>query len=269
VFNYKEIPSSGPIKSYIRKFWVLDHSNSQLYSDAKYALPNGCFTLAFISGAGLILESENRTSHINSGIFIVGQITKRLKVIVKPGSKAIMAQLAPWTPSLFTKLPLSELTGEFAALDLVNNSLYKAFSTIDISDENLLVQKVYHELENYFYETTDSCFIKTVVGMFMANLTDVPIKIADIASNTGYSKRYIEKKFSLHTGLSPKEMYSILRLRSVVNTLHGTGNKLSLTQLALEFGYFDQSHFIKAYTGIMDSLPGRFAVENYILPSPY
>lgn len=269
MFNYKEIATPDRIKSYIHKFWLLDHSSSSLYSDARYALPNGCFTLAFINGEGLILENGNGVANIKSGIYFIGQITKRLKIIIKPRSKAVMAQLSPWAPTLITKLPLSELTDQFAELNLVNKELYKTFSSIDISDEHLLVQKIYCELENYFCETNDSSFIRNVIGTFMASLPAIPLKISDIASDAGYSKRYIEKKFSRNIGLSLKEMYSILRLRSVVNALKRPDNKFSLTQLALEFGYFDQSHFIKTYTGILDSLPGRFEVEDYILPFNY
>lgn len=266
MFNYKEITTPDRIKSYIHKFWILDHSKSSLYSDARYALPNGCFTLAFINGDGLILEGGNKTTNISGGIYLIGQITKRLKIVVKPHTKAIMAQLSPWVPTLITTLPLNGLTDQFAELDLVNKALYKSFNNINISDENLLIYKIYHELENYFHETNDSSFIKNVINVFTASLPSMPLKIADIAAHTGYSKRYIEKKFSLNIGLSPKEMYSILRLRSVVNALKHPDNKFSLTQLALEFGYFDQSHFIKTYSGIMDSLPGKFEVENYILP---
>jgi AraC-like DNA-binding protein len=266
MFNYKEIATPGSIKSYIRKFWVLDHLNSPLFSDSKYALPNGCFTLAFISGKGIIIESANKATTIKSGIYLIGQVTKRLKITVNPYSKAILAQLNPWTPSLITRHSLSELIDQFAELDLVNKQLNKAFSAINISDENSLIPKIYNEMEDAFYETNDSYFIKHVVGIFTANLTDAPLKIADIALHTGYSKRYLEKKFSQNAGLSPKEMYSILRLRSVVNSLQHQAEKLSLTHLALEFGYFDQSHFIKTYAGIMHSQPGKFKASDYILP---
>ena len=266
MFNYKEITAAGSINNYIRKFWVLDHSTSPLYSDAKYALPNGCFTIAFISGGGVILESAEKKETITSGIYLIGQITKRLKVVVKPYSKAIMVQLPAWSPSLITKFPLSELTGQLVGFGMVNKALHKAFSNIDITDEHLLISRVYMELENYLYESHDSSFIKNTIRLFTANLTDTPLKISDIALNTGYSKRYVEKKFNLLTGLSPKEMYSILRMRSLVHTLHKSDNEMSLTKLGFEFGYFDQSHFIKAYTNIMGSLPKKFSAQEYILP---
>ncbi len=269
MFNYKEIPAPDRIKNYIRKFWILDHSNTPLYSDAKYALPNGCLTLAFVSGQGVMLENWTKPINIKNGIYLIGQITSRLKVTIKPYSKAIMAQLTPWAPALITKLPLNELTNQFAELNLVNKTLDKAFATLDLSNEDLLIQKICHELENYFHDTTGSSFIKNVISVFTASLPAIPVKMTDIAADTGYSKRYIEKKFNLHTGLSPKEMYSILRVRNIVDTLKRPDNKSTLTQLALTFGYFDQSHFIKMYSGIMDSLPGRFEVDDYILPFNY
>jgi AraC-like DNA-binding protein len=257
MLNYSEISAQDSMKHYIRKFWVLDHAGIAIFSEARHALPNGCCTLAFITGEGIILGD----THIKAGIYFFGQITRRLKIVVKPYTKAIMAQLNPWAPGLITKLPLHELTNSFASLDLVNPALYRAFSKVDITDENVLVQNVYRELEDYFRETNDSRLIHSVIGAFTPGSL---LKIADIAADTGYSKRYLEKKFSQHIGLSPKEMYSILRLRSVIDALPQP--KFSLTQLALQYGYFDQSHFIKIYTGVMESLPGKFEITDYILP---
>lgn len=266
MFNYYEIAAVKGFNSFIKKFWVLDHLNSQLYSHEKYALPNGCFTMAFIIGNGIILQNENINTTIKAGIYFTGQITKRLKLTVLPNTKAIMAQLQPWVPALITAFPMYELTNQVATLDIINKELHKAFSCIDISNDDELINILYTKIDNYRHYTYPYGLVKNVTQTLIDNVTDAPLKIADIAGKTGYSKRYIEKQFIMYTGLSPKEMYTIFRLRNVITGLYNQPGKLSLTQAALGAGYFDQSHFIKAYTNIMGSLPKKFTPGDYILP---
>jgi len=265
MFNYYEIAAVEHFNSLIRKFWVLDHSNSQLYSDEKHALPNGCFTLAFISGNGIMLQNENINTTIKAGIYFIGQISKRLKLTVQPYTKAIMVQLQPWAPALITAFPMYELTNRFTTLDIINKELHTAFTRIDITNDEALINAIYNKFEHYRHYNYQYGLVKNVTQTLIANVADAPLKIADVAVKTGYSKRYIEKQFSLHTGLSPKEMYNILRLRNVITGLYKQPGA-SLTQAALGAGYFDQSHFIKAYTNIMGSLPKKFAADDYILP---
>ncbi|HTD40430.1 MAG TPA: helix-turn-helix domain-containing protein, partial [Mucilaginibacter sp.] len=57
------------------------------------------------------------------------------------------------------------------------------------------------------------------------------------------------RKFKIYSGFSPK-MY--LRLTRLQNALKQYGHDKTLTQIAYECGYYDQSHFIhdvKAFTG--------------------
>lgn len=266
MFNYYELAAAEDFSRLIKKFWVLDHSNSALYSYEKYALPNGSFTLAFISGNGIRLENEHTNTTIKSGIYFIGQITQRLKITVLPYTKATMAQLQPWAPALITAFPMHELTNRFTTLDVVNKELHKAFTRIDITNDGALINTFYSKFENYPHYTYSYGLVKNVTQTLMANVKDAPLKIADIASKTGYSKRYVEKQFNQYTGLSPKEMYNILRMRNLITGLHNQPGKPSLTQLALTAGYFDQSHFNKAYANMMGSLPKKFAADDYILP---
>jgi AraC-like DNA-binding protein len=266
MFNYYEIPAAEGFGNFVKKFWVLDHSNSSLCSHEKYALPNGCFTLAFISGKGILLENEHTNTTIKPGVYFIGQISRRLKLTVLPYTKATMAQLQPWAPALITAFPMHELTNQFATLDIINKELYKAFASIDTTNDNALIDIFYRKLEDYLHYTYPYGLIQNVVRTLEANLTGTPLKIADIANKTGYTKRHVEKQFSQYAGHSPKELYNILRLRNVITGLYNQPGTSSLTQAALEAGYFDQSHFIKAYTGIMGSLPKKFAPDDYILP---
>jgi len=263
MFNYAEIAADSSIKSYIRKFWIVNNLHNPLFTDGLYALPNGSFTLAFISGNGAFIETGSNEVNLKPGIYFVGQITQRIKLSINPFSKAIMAQVSPWAASLFTQCPQSELTDHITEVKLLNKKLYEALNNLDITDDTALIKAIYSVIEKNLSGSCDTAMIKTVFNLFNSSLTHSPLKMIDLSTQVGFSKRHIEKKFKQYVGLSPKEAYSILKIRALINEL---GAKQSLTNLAFRYGYYDQSHFIKSYATIMESSPAKFNKTDYILP---
>jgi AraC-like DNA-binding protein len=93
--------------------------------------------------------------------------------------------------------------------------------------------------------------------------------INSLASRYGISSRYLQKLFVQYTGLTPKLYTKIHRFQ---NSLQLVGRKdTTLTSIAHDCGYFDQSHFIrefKSFTGITPSVyspqnsPLNFALAN-------
>lgn len=266
MFNYYEIPADKRYASYLNKFWVIDHSLSALPGGDKYALPNGCVTLVFITGNGALLQNAQGTTTVKSGIYLFGQLSTRMQVAVQPYTKVIGAQLTPWAACFITNLPMDELTDSLVDISLVNKPLFRHFNNVNIADDAALVPAFYKVLDDYPGAANSVNLVKNVINTLTKGLADEPLKIRDIATDTGFSKRYVEKKFLLHTGFSPKQLYTVLRVRHLVDVLKEQPENLSLTRLALDGGFYDQSHFIKAYTGIMQSQPGKFDADNYILP---
>lgn len=262
--NYTEITPEKSFAGHIRKFWLLDNSGSNIISPGKYALPNGCVTIAFISGNNARIDFEQHSINISPGIYLVGQISRKVAISLDAHTKAIMIQINPWVPSLFTNHPFDVLTDNLISLAYVNRKLYTAFSNIDLSDEKLVTNITYRELENLLYESTDSRLLQFVFNKLQFNPLKVQSKIADIALQAGYSKRHIEQKFNQLIGLPPKEVQQIFQLRSLISELNN--NSPSLSQLAYKYGYFDQSHFIKSYYKRMLEQPAKFSNTNFILP---
>lgn len=81
------------------------------------------------------------------------------------------------------------------------------------------------------------------------------IRIARLADELGLSVDALEKRFRRAVGCSPKQFASILRMRKVVR---GLRSGMSLTELALEAGYYDQSHFIRHFRAMAGMSPRRF-----------
>lgn len=81
------------------------------------------------------------------------------------------------------------------------------------------------------------------------------LKIGALARELHISQDALEKRFRRAVGTSPKQLASLLRLRRAIDAYRpGT----PLTALALEAGYFDQSHFNRELRAITGEAPGHF-----------
>lgn len=71
--------------------------------------------------------------------------------------------------------------------------------------------------------------------------------VAELAYQAGLSERQLERLFHAHIGLSPKLFSRIVRYQAIRESL-AAGALLS-ADLAVKFGYTDQSHLWRDYQG--------------------
>ena len=92
---------------------------------------------------------------------------------------------------------------------------------------------------------------KDIAGAVRTILTQKGlVNIRDLSEQYFRSHRQFERKFKEHTGFTAKTFSRIVRFNSLMQRQLNTQS--SLTQIALEFGYYDQSHFIndfRAFSG--------------------
>jgi len=62
------------------------------------------------------------------------------------------------------------------------------------------------------------------------------------------------------SGISPKALARAIRFESIRERLMFDPHA-NLTELAYEFGYTDQPHFIKDFKALTDKTPGEFVLE--------
>lgn len=262
---YSEIQTKDFYKSYIQKFWILDNIQNVSRTLPSYALPNGCCTIAVISGNGAQFSVAGNSIEMPAGVYLSGQITERANLSLKPFSKAIMAQIKPWFPPVITNHPMSEMVNNAISMKFINRNFYQHFVDIDLSRNEDVVPAFYKALDAYQQIKDDSHFIQWVFSRLQLSKSTT-VNIADIALASGYSQRRVEQKFKTLIGLRAKEIQRILQLRTLIDDLIKPGHNIHLSMLAHRYGYYDQSHFIKSYQRIILETPSQFNVGDYILP---
>ena len=102
----------------------------------------------------------------------------------------------------------------------------------------------------------------TLVNSIMHDLSkdDFFENINSVVSRYGISSRYLQKIFLNYSGLSLNLFSKIARFQK---SIHLVVNKdSSLTTIANQCGYFDQSHFIKDFKFFTGSAPSRFSLDS-------
>lgn len=83
--------------------------------------------------------------------------------------------------------------------------------------------------------------------------------VAELADRCGYSTRYVSEQIRTHTGVSPKQLGRVLRVRHAIRLLdRGTQ---TLAGIAADCGYSDQAHFGREFRTVTGATPGTWHGE--------
>ena len=83
------------------------------------------------------------------------------------------------------------------------------------------------------------------------------VSIGTLASQLGVSRQHLARTFAQHVGLSPKMLARIVRARGVVDVVRETTD-VDWVSLALDAGYYDQSHLIADIRELTGLSPGSW-----------
>lgn len=88
------------------------------------------------------------------------------------------------------------------------------------------------------------------------------LKICDMEEKTGYTNRYLRKRFSESVGISVKKFTEITKMQWTYE-LYQKNKGMKMTDLAAEGGYYDQSHMNSTFKSLTGMLP-KEALNLYI-----
>ncbi len=84
------------------------------------------------------------------------------------------------------------------------------------------------------------------------------IRIADLAAGLGVTQDPLEKRFRRAIGASPKQVAMLARIRHAIDLATAAGSGASLARVALDAGYYDQSHFNREFRAVTHESPRQF-----------
>lgn len=235
--NYSvKVVNHSPISHFYS--FVADRSNG-----AVFAVPDASVDILFLC------DGESSKARF------CGSTTTAKLVEIQQGKRYFGARFRPgYLPKLVDADSKSLIDAEFSLHDILpyaNDLIMQIGNLSDINDLSNCFMRYFNEGVDYHYST----FGLQVRALITKNYGD--IKIADLEQYTGYSSRYISKVFVDNFGLSPKSYALILRFQHILQRMI-MDQQLSLTNLASEQGYADQSHFFREFKKFAAQAPSLF-----------
>lgn len=86
------------------------------------------------------------------------------------------------------------------------------------------------------------------------------VSIAMVSRTSGVTPRWLERRFLSVVGVSPKRFSRLVRFRRVLAALE-SGRRRGDVDVALDHGFYDQSHFVAEFRAFAGDAPRRFVEQ--------
>ncbi|POY38300.1 AraC family transcriptional regulator [Solitalea longa] len=254
--RYYTIPPPPELVNYVRFFWVFEMDLSTHQEYVYRSLADSCPEMVF-HYKGVFTSADDPADNSKVRSLIQAQTNNYRRFVTQGSFGMFGVYLYPFAIPRLLSIASYELTNQMTDI------------------KNLLGQAG-AELEEKIMLATNNTHRVKIVSNFLINLLrkqqqapviiqraiveaiqeDGKIDISQFSNRFFLSTRQFERQFKEHAGFSLKTYSRILRFHSALKEY---GNKqISLTELALNCGYYDQAHFVNDFKLFSGYTPGQY-----------
>jgi AraC-like DNA-binding protein len=254
--KYQEIIPGSLLKQYVKCYYTFESDANVELEDTVF--PGGDMEIIFNLGEGIWKSSVNEEFCTTPPIELWGKLTQPLAVRSVGKNKMLGIRFYAHSAAYFLNEQIWEFNNQVADLsDLLGAPVKllhsKLRETSQLTTKIELIEAFLLRRLSIKEKKADNISLIGQVINEMQKDTE-PSNIETIASRYKISTRYLGKLFLQYTGVTPKFYNKINRFQRGLQLV--AENQSSLTSIAYECGYFDQSHFIrdfKLFAGITPS----------------
>lgn len=246
------------LSPFVKQYWAID---SNIEAENEYVhriIPHGLMELMFYQKSRPCIEKEGKS--FSENIVLTGQQADFYDMRIQNSLSIFSVTFKPHGPMMFFNLPLHEICNQNIPLrylckqniEDVENKINQVNS---FEEKTQIVESFLTELLFRNYNKFEIGRIKSTVDKI--NEAKAEISIEDLSSHACLSKKQFERTFMKYVGISPKRFLKIVRFQHSLYLWQKT-DKMRLTDLAYECGYFDQSHMIADFKKLSGMTPKKF-----------
>lgn len=251
-------PYNAFLASIVEYYFYIDAPASLLSDQTEYMIPYPRITF------GYFFDHPHRVTNHTLNTSELARVTisriSTQKITVQPATDRIRilgSHVKPYGLAYFTKKPISSLPWLISTEELFGDIAKKFLRKVDACTNT---EQIFNEVETVFLDNIlirDLSLITRAIELIEANYGH--IEITELSEQLGVSDRTIRTHFYDYIGCSPKEYLRIVKLKQVIFQMKHSES--SLTHIAYDNNYFDQSHFIREVKGITGQSPNKLRKE--------
>ncbi|WP_188067507.1 AraC family transcriptional regulator [Brevibacillus brevis] len=245
-YHYQEYMPSRCLVNDIACYWTSEYDGKGI-APASRVIPDGCVDIIFNLGA---------TSY-QKGAFLTGLMRTYEVIPLTEPQSMIGIRFYAEGAARFLRYPVAIINGHHPNLediwgkeaDEVTEALLEASNTAERIA--LLEQELIKRL--WLDDPADQLLLTSMNYLYeyRGNLS-----MAALAEKVNYSERTLRRTFQHQLGMSPKELGRIIQFQGLLQML-AKGTRTSFTDVALQCGYYDQSHLIKSFHTFYGEAPSK------------
>ncbi|TGK48040.1 AraC family transcriptional regulator [Leptospira bouyouniensis] len=267
MMEYQTYLPHKDLSSIVKCYWTLKVEPSES-KGKQIIVPDGCIEMAFLLGDGIKRFTNDDCFVLQPNTMVIGQITKPFTIEPLGYVNTFAVRFYPFGFSAVhsagmdklkdKETDLSELFGSRVVSELINQ-IRAAKDT----------KERIHSIENFLFglikeKSNQERVVQMAIDTLLKSQGSASIRsIGKLNSN---KIRDLERKFLKQVGVSPKQLGKIIRLQTAIKLMLDEKDK-SLTQIAYDSDYYDQSHFIKDFKQVTGLNPSDFFGDKSFLLS--
>lgn len=251
-------PYNSFLSGIVEYYFYIDVPVSQLSEQAEFIIPFPRITFGyFFDHPFTVINDTLKTSQ--SVNIAISRISIK-KITVQPSTdriKILGAHLKPFGLAYFTKKPINSLPWLINTEELFGSIAKKFLRKVNTCCDT---EQMFNEVETVFLDNIlirDLSLITKAIELIEINSGQM--EITELSKSLGVSDRTIRNHFYDYIGCSPKEYFRIVKLKQIAFQMKHSES--SLTHIAYDNNYFDQSHFIREVKGITGQSPSQLRRE--------
>jgi AraC-like DNA-binding protein len=242
--KYSTIAPPEELAPYVRCFWVYEGEASvgQPYIYRGYA--DGCTEMIFhYRGVYDILVGDAREKSFAAGVH--GQTRTYSRAVINESFSIFGCYLFPHAVTAVFGLPATDfadrMTDFASALGGEGRELEERMLSTADTAEHVRILSAFLKRRIDRSRPVEPRILVSIAQMFDTRGT---ASVTELSKRHFFSHRQFERKFKEFSGFSPKLFARITRFQSALKEF---GSGKSLINIALDCGYYDQSHFISDF----------------------
>jgi AraC-like DNA-binding protein len=260
--KYQEIVPGERLRQYIKCYYIYESASPAAFEDTVF--PSGCMEVIFNLGTGKWQTATCGDFVTTPPIEFWGQIIRPLSVRSTGSNTMLGIRFFPYAAACFVKENIEQFNNQVVDFgDLWGSAvreLHERLLETAAWDRRIALVEDFLLSRIKFAERRSGKVAMMSDIMRDMKRRDFLDNIESVATRYGITSRYLQKLFLQYTGLTPKLYTKINRFQNSLRLV--CRKEASLTAIAYNCGYFDQSHFIREFKSFTGLTPSGYVSEN-------
>ncbi len=255
-----EIAPAPQLQSDVKYFWSLEEDLTSYNRDS--IVPDSYVELIVNCGAPLYLQTDDGARVDLPRVFLNGLQRKPLRIQTTGLCQFVAMKMYPWAANPLINVQAHQTADALLPLD----STWQEFGkTIAATVQHSGYEEAMNKLQQYICDMGnrpphDMHAIRTATNQLYA--ASGQVRMDELAAQTALSASQFERRFKYLTGVTPKLMARLIRFQTICYMMYLNPLRRA-TELAQDFGYTDQAHFIHDFKTFATLTPGEFVSSNW------